>query len=128
MLYTEIHNLLFGDSPGLLAGVDQVQLVGYDYFWHFVLDLLLDLSEPHLEVLEAFPLGDVKHNDGSMALAVVGTSDGHILFSSCCLSPAVHVSQMLTRISLEPTRRLTGAYSTPMVGVRFFSLAFLPMI
>lgn len=127
VLNAEIYNLFFGDGPGLLSGLDQIKLISDYYFGHLVLDFLLDLFEPHAQVFETFPLGDVEHDDGSVTFAIVGSGDGHILFCSCCLLPLLHVSQMLTRTSFEPTLKFTGAYSTPIVGVKVFSLARFPI-
>ena len=121
VLYTEVHYFLFGDGPGFLSRLDQVQLIGDDDFRHLVLDFLFDVSQPHAQVFKALLVSDVEHDDGSVALAVVGPGDRHVLLCSRCLSTPLHVSQMFTRTSLEPTFKFTGAYSTPMVGVRLFS-------
>ncbi len=128
MFNAEVCDLFFLDGTCFLAWLDEVNFVGDDYFWHFVFYLIFYLLQPHLQVLKAFLFGYIEHHDCSLALSIVGPSNRHILLGSCWLVSGLHVSQMLTRMSWAPTLRVTGAYSTPMVGVRFLSLGLRPMM
>ena len=124
VLDAEVDNLLLADAPDFFAGLDEILLVGDDHLGHLVLDLVLDLMQPHAQILKTLAVGHVKYDNRPVALAVVRTRQRQILLCSCCVTPNLHVSQMFTRTSLAPTRNTTGAYSTPNVGVVFS--VFLP--
>ena len=82
VLNTEVYNLFLSNCSFLLSRVDQVALIGYYYFRHFVLDLLLYVIQPQLQILKGFPLSDVEHYYCAVTFAVVRTSNRHVLLCS----------------------------------------------
>lgn len=75
MIHTEIGNLGFGDRPGPLTRLHQINLIRHQANGYVLVAVVLDGVEPLHDVLEGLALGDVEDEEGALGLPVVAGGD-----------------------------------------------------
>jgi hypothetical protein len=90
VLEAEINDFLLGDHPWLLTRFYQVKLIGDNQLAESLVRELFDLEKPPLKVSEGLAIGEVKHDDTALALAVVGGGYRFVLLSPRCSSGHVY--------------------------------------